>query len=85
MNKYTFTYEYVQGERKVASVYVAEDVVNIEDILDAVQNFLASAGYKFGPNQVLTVVELEEGDKNASQSRSEGTREGSVQVGLKEA
>lgn len=68
MNKYTFTYEYANGDKKVASVYVAEDVTNIVDMLDAIQNFLSSAGYKFAPNQVLDIVDLKEENKNASEN-----------------
>lgn len=68
MNKFTFTYEYANGDKKVASVYVAEDVTNINDMLDAVQNFLSSAGYKFGPNQVLAVFDMKEENKNASEN-----------------
>ena len=70
MNKYTFTYEYIEGDRKVASVYVAENVTNILDALDAFQNFLSSAGFKFAVNQVLTVGEVgsDSGEKNASKN-----------------
>ncbi len=66
MNKYTFTYEYIDADekQKVASVYVVENVTQIEDILHSVQNFLSSAGYRFEKNQVIDVISIE-GDKNA--------------------
>ena len=49
--KYTLTYEYQDGDKKVASVYVVENVTNILDVLDSVQNFLSSTGFRFDSNQ----------------------------------
>lgn len=74
--KYTFTYEYDDGERKVASVYVAENVNNIIDLLDSVQNFLSSAGFKFNENHYLGVLEQNNigVENNASENRNEEAR-----------
>lgn len=73
--KYTFTYEYQDGDQKVASVYVVENAKNILDVLDSIQNFLSSTGYRFNSNQYIDVVEKTEGvEQNASENGNEAAR-----------
>lgn len=72
--KYTLTYEYQDGDKKVASVYVVENATNILDVLDSVQNFLSSTGFRFDSNQYLAVVENEGVEQNASENGNEETR-----------